>query len=203
MSLMMEDSNDTMTNTDKENLGVGRSNRSPLTIPATYTPAWLADDMANLCDIRPHHRVLEPSAGRGALAIAATERVQRFHIDCYDLNSDCCNLLTELGFTARHGDFLRVSPWQAYNRVLMNPPSHDDRYINHVLHAHDFLKPGGRLVALIVNRFMTGDTQLEAKLRELVSEWGRLYQIAYPDFAIDGRSVGAAILVLDTPGGRS
>jgi hypothetical protein len=90
--------------------------------------------------------------------------------------------------------------------VVMNPPSYDDRYVDHVLHAMEFLKPKGRLVALIRTSFWTGipagspfDPAVAKvlTLRRRVIDQGRLYKIEWPEFKIDGCSVNAAIIVID------
>ncbi len=194
-----------------ENLSVGGSIPSPRTnIPTIMTPDWLANDMVCLANLRAGHFVLEPSAGLGALALAANKITTQVH--CVELNADYCEHLSERmtygPHHVIHGDFLRMTPQSLmkggaplgfFNSVLMNPPPHDDRYIDHVRHATEFLLPSGRLVALIVDRFITGNTEKEIEFREWVIHNGRLYKIEWPNFVINGISVGATLLVYDRP----
>jgi hypothetical protein len=48
-------------------------------------------------------------------------------------------------------DFLLVKPENTglFERILMNPPFSDSRWIAHFQHAMRFLKPGGRLIAIL------------------------------------------------------
>ena len=175
-----------------ETLGVAGSSPAPRT-NATYTPDWLAQDMVALCDIKNGNLVLEPSAGFGALAIRARKITP--HVHCYELNKTNYTYLIDLGFNVVRGDFLLHEPSDLYHRILMNPPSYDDRYTKHVLHAIRFLLPGGRLVALIVTRFLTGQTADDQEMRKILEDGGRLYQIAHPRFGFLSKNVAAAILV--------
>ena len=51
------------------------------------------------------------------------------------------------GHSVDHGDFLEHTG--QYDRVLMNPPFEKDQAIDHVRHAFEQLKPGGKLVAVV------------------------------------------------------
>lgn len=129
-----------------EDQGVGSSNLPPPTnIPATWTPLWLAEQMAVDLAIKPLERVLEPSAGRGVLAEAA--RGWGAAVTCVELNSSMVNRLRRLGFMVLHRDFLRLEPPNLlWDGVLINPPKNG---ADHVLHALRFLRPGGRMVGLL------------------------------------------------------
>ena len=48
-----------------------------------------------------------------------------------------------------HEDFLSRLPHGSYDRVVMNPPFDLERDIDHVMHAMEFLKPDGLLVAIM------------------------------------------------------
>src|SRR6185437_11904361 len=106
----MKESNQTTDSAD-ENSGVACSSRAPGTIPATYTPDWLAEDMVRLCGVRAGDYVLEPSAGYGALAkIAMRITAQLF---CIELNETSCERLRQIGGLKPkvfHGDFMKYTP---------------------------------------------------------------------------------------------
>src|SRR5690606_258873 len=63
------------------------------------------------------------------------------------------------GFPTHVGDFLEVTPelaafWKErpgflFDAVVANPPFEDGADITHVQHAFGFLKPGGRLAAIV------------------------------------------------------
>lgn len=110
------------------------------------TPESVADEMVAAADIQPGMRVLEPSAGMGHIA----ERVRAVDAepDVVEFSNDRRELLEAKGFNVVGRDFMEVKEG-GYDRILMNPPFSDGRDIQHVRHAYDLLKPGGRLVAIM------------------------------------------------------
>jgi len=122
----------------------------------------------------PPLTVLEPSAGTGNLArpLAAKGAV----VDCVELQAGHADTLRRSGLfrSVVNCDFLLLEPDPArlYDRVVMNPPFDTGRDIDHVLHAMRFLKPGGRLVAI-----MSAGTEFRAdrkttSFRDLMSKMG-------------------------------
>jgi hypothetical protein len=59
-----------------------------------------------------------------------------------------------------------------YDRILMNPPFSDGRDIQHVRHAYDLLKPGGRLVALMGESAFTNQGKRATEFREWLERVG-------------------------------
>lgn len=134
------------------------------------TPPDVARRMAGHLELRDKMRVLEPSAGHGALIDAVFYRAQNAGgklelVQFVEKEESNCTALAESGLFAalnRHGalcpilqrDFLELippNPMMAYDAVIMNPPFTRGSDIKHILHAWDFLKRGGRLVALCAN----------------------------------------------------
>ncbi|KKL63474.1 hypothetical protein LCGC14_2174740, partial [marine sediment metagenome] len=116
------------------------------------TPATLATQMADTADIDAGDRVLEPSAGEGALlrAIGEEAKLTPEVLEGYEIAVDLVEDLHAQGFTGiEQGDFLEQDPEPVYDAVVMNPPFEKGRDIDHVRHAYEFLKPGGRLVAIM------------------------------------------------------
>jgi predicted RNA methylase len=114
------------------------------------TPLALATKVVGLAQIAPGMHVLEPNAGIGNLVAEAEEydaNVTAFEIDAQRL--DKCKTRCTLTGGIRHSCFLRAVPEPVFDRVVMNPPFAKQADIDHVLHAAKFLKPGGRLVAIM------------------------------------------------------
>jgi 16S rRNA G1207 methylase RsmC len=86
-------------------------------------------------------------------------------------------------------DFLTVSPPGTFDAVIMNPPFKDGADIKHILHAREFLKPGGRLVAICAG----GPRQVD-KLKPLCESWEEL-----PEGTFDGTGVRAVLLTMQGP----
>ncbi|WP_226576490.1 DUF4942 domain-containing protein [Acuticoccus sediminis] len=105
-------------------------------------------------------RVLEPSAGTGNLARPIAEHVTMHRgvphhrtavVDCVELQPNLADELRRSGLYRRvdTADFLTLAPRPEYDLIVMNPPFDRERDIDHVWHAMRFLKPGGRLVAIM------------------------------------------------------
>ncbi|MCJ2104731.1 methyltransferase [Methylobacterium sp. E-041] len=118
-----------------------------------YTPPELARRVIAEAQIAPGMMVLEPSAGRGALAAEAL--MAGATVDCVELDPRYVHLLCSTPYEAVvQGDFLKQGASRAWDRVVMNPPYAKGQDIQHVQHAWRFLKPGGRLVAIMSTGFM-------------------------------------------------
>jgi predicted RNA methylase len=100
-------------------------------------------------------RILEPSAGTGALVTAAVKASGKVlpSVVAIEIHRERCETLARDPVYGRVvcADFLQVTPDHIglYDRVIMNPPFDGGRDIDHVRHAVKFLKPGGILVAIM------------------------------------------------------
>ncbi len=111
------------------------------------TPRRLVQQMIERAAVQDCHRILEPSAGKGDILKA---------IPCQDVTAIEMNfkLAEHLRRTfprvdVRCSDFLELAPDPTFDRVLMNPPFERGIDEDHLTHAIKFLKPGGRLVAIV------------------------------------------------------
>ena len=114
------------------------------------TPPTLAARVVEMAGVQKGMRVLEPSAGEGA--IAAEARKRGAVVACIEIDPGrVAALMKRFGDDGRisQGDFLKITPAPLYDRVLLNPPFARRADIHHVSHALKFLKPGGRLVAIM------------------------------------------------------
>jgi len=123
------------------------------------TPSATADEMIETAGIKEGMSVLEPSAGMGHIA----ERIREAGVDpdVVELSNERKELLEAKGFNVVGRDFIDTEG--SYDRIIMNPPFSDGRTAQHVQHAYDLLKPGGRLVALVDEGvFFRGDKKAQA-----------------------------------------
>lgn len=91
-------------------------------------------------------RVLEPSAGEGAILDALLDYTL-LGTDCWELNESRRLILESKGYEPDI-DFLLAKPMPVFNRIIMNPPFQRQEWIRHIHHAIKFLAPKGRLVSL-------------------------------------------------------
>ncbi len=114
------------------------------------TPSPLVHKLMVLAEILPGMKCLEPSAGLGAIA---NEMQRNGIVTCIEANPEMVRELTKMGMDAVAKDFLSCTlenmrvTW--FDRIVMNPPFSKRRDIHHVMHALKFLRPGGRLVAVM------------------------------------------------------
>lgn len=142
--------------------------------------------------------VLEPSAGTGQLARRAAERGHRVTV---------VEIQPELAADLRGGpysrvvcrDFLKVDPetMVAFDVVLMNPPFDRFRDVDHVRHALKFLRPGGRLVAIMSASARYGQGRKATAFRETVRGYGGKWtDLPEGSFKECGTNVNTEMLVL-------
>ena len=116
------------------------------------TAAWMVKLAALPPDNRGHElRALEPSAGDGAIIRAIRNGVNRCEVVAVEINPKMvATLRAEHPLATVHcGDFLNLNgKLGLFDAVLMNPPFAKAQDIAHARHAWQYLKPGGRLVAI-------------------------------------------------------
>lgn len=117
------------------------------------TPPDVARRMVELAELKAGDRVLEPSAGLGAILDAISDTDLALDLVAVEINQQLATHLRENAFvhlaTVEVGDFFDVAPRLGrFNAVLMNPPFTDAVDIRHMATAWDLVQPGGRLVAI-------------------------------------------------------
>jgi hypothetical protein len=110
------------------------------------TPRDLAAEIVAIAEIGEGHRVLEPSAGQGAIA-----RLLPASAVLVEVSGLHCEILRAQGRSPIEADFLawRPAPGDLFDRVAMNPPFSEGRARLHLEHAASMVAPGGRLVAVL------------------------------------------------------
>ncbi len=179
-------------------------------LQAFFTPDDLAADVVAEACIGEGMRVLEPNAGEGALARHAVEAGGQ--VWAVEINSTLrSHLEFVVGEEVHLGDFLTMTPrdfatngeaWQ-FDRVVMNPPFARQADARHVLHAYTFLRPGGRLVAIMAASVTFRDTALYREVRELVAATGgRIEKLPEGSFKESGTGVNTVLVIIDKPDHR-
>lgn len=117
-------------------------------IPGFFpTPRALINRMMAEADIAPGLKVLEPSAGKGDIADAV--RTAGCAVLCFEVSPSLADLCKLKGHEVVCGDFLASAAVANFDRVLMNPPFERGQDMQHVRRAFEWLRPGGRLVAIV------------------------------------------------------
>jgi len=162
------------------------------------SPPDVVARLMELADVQHGMRVLEPSAGKGAIAYACADAGAV--VDCFELMEANFAALagdTRLG-SVRHMDFLAQAPDVIYDRVVMNPPFSKQADIKHVLHALRFLKPGGLLVSVMAASVAFRDNKLTQDFRDLIRERGGNIE-ALPEGAFKSSGTMVRSLIVTIP----
>lgn len=142
-----------------------------------YTPDDIAAELVELAGVQKGMTCLEPSAGDGAIVRAIIEAGVSVGLTAVETDPAAYAALGE-HCDARAGDFLSMDSTPGglgtFDRVVMNPPFSRDQDARHVCHAFSFLKPGGKLVAIVGSYALNGKTDDRRRLQDLIRAHGRL-----------------------------
>ena len=121
------------------------------------TPPALINKMLSMVSWDYVSSILEPSAGKGDLALAAAQKVHRnryeefnlskIDLDCVEIDPYLRAILADKGFRVIHDDFLTYQTHKRYSLIIMNPPFADGA--KHLLRANELLDDGGQMVCLL------------------------------------------------------
>ena len=163
--------------------------------------------------------VLEPSAGKGDLALYAakkqyysrrripvyderstSEAIEGADIDCIEIDPMLRDVLEGKGYRVVHDDFLTFETQKRYDLIMMNPPF--DRGAEHLLHALELCRYGG-IVACILNAETIRNpyTATRQQLAKLLKEYNACVEFVPGAFKGAERKtdVEAALIHVDIP----
>ncbi|MGW1064417.1 class I SAM-dependent methyltransferase [Streptomyces aureus] len=163
------------------------------------TPEPTVERLLALAELEAGCEVLEPSAGRGAIAEAAAARGAV--VDCVELDAARAQHIRAGGYARQvtNADFFTVPVQRRYQRVIMNPPFAGRQDIRHVERALRFLHPGGLLVAIMHGSLTyRGDRRTKDFLARIWEARGTLWELPADAFpAVGAPTVIAVIPVRD------
>ena len=165
---------------------------------AFYTPPALAAEVIARAGIRPGAEVLEPSAGDGALALPAAAAGGQ--VTCIEIRPEACAALRARGVMVQQADFLqqRREGLGFFDVVVMNPPFSRRQDVAHVRHALNFVRPGGRLVAVVSAGMLSREDRATVELRdELFTQGASFERLPAGSFRSAGTEVQAALVTVD------
>jgi predicted RNA methylase len=156
------------------------------------TPLDVVKKFRELAKITEGMKILEPSAGRGALI----NGLHGVEVHCVEKMPENVNFLNQhlMADQVTHADFLAVEPDPTYDLVLMNPPFSKRQDVKHVNHAAKFLKEGGRLVSVMSAGVEFRQDKLTQDFRESLTHIEKLPEGA---FKSSGTMVNTVIVVID------
>lgn len=149
------------------------------------TPEVIARAAVDMARIGADDIVLEPSAGTGHIA----DLLPKGRTTCVEIAPLHCKVLKGKGYAPWCEDFLEYARGGSrFDRIVMNPPYSEGRWLTHVKAAAELLKVDGRLVAVL-----PASARGKHLVDGFVHEWGAVYE---NEFA--GTSIAVTLLALES-----
>lgn len=188
----------------------GDTFRSGSNLPAKdlqfyHSPEGVTDRLLSDLYLPEGAHVLEPSAGTGHIVRALRAKKPNVKITAVELHPDRVAQLRKLEgpdvqIVARN--FLNEPAFPVYDAVVMNPPFYGTHWMDHVRHAWDFLKDGGRLVAVLPVSAAVAETPKHLAFRRWAEKanggriWGLFSDLPPESFLEAGTRINTTILSL-------
>lgn len=133
------------------------------------TPAKLARRLVMMADIQAKQKVLEPSAGQGAIAnIMFDDVTGTTDIMLIELMPENVKALERQGHTPVHGCFLEQTEKEIglFDRIVANPPFTKNQDIDHIRHMFSLLEPGGKIVSIASRSWINGSQKKQVAFKD-------------------------------------
>lgn len=163
------------------------------------TPDLLAERLVDLADINDTDKILEPSAGQGAIIKAIQKEIIAKEVFCYELNPINQAVLIKMHNVNLLGDdFLKHNSIGEYDRIIANPPFSKNQDIDHIKEMYKLLARGGRLVTIASKHWQHSSNKKETQFREFLANMdAEIIELEGGEFQESGTMVSAVIIVID------
>lgn len=133
------------------------------------TPVEIAWRLAvRLGDVEPSHRILEPSAGCGALVKAVLEEWPDQVVDCYELMEENRTELGKIPNARILGEDFLESEVGMYDRIIANPPFTNNQDITHVMKMWEHLSEGGQMAVIMSKHWQFASDKASRDFRSFI-----------------------------------
>jgi hypothetical protein len=181
------------------------------------TPDALAEDLAmhhrDLGHLSDGARVLEPSAGDGAMVAAILEHNRYVHVDAVEPNERRAAALDALAarypgqvtvHRATFEDYAAAHPPTRFDAVIMNPPfgtsARAEVWMDHVRLAHGMLHTGGQVLSVVPGSYEHRSGKAAREFRAWAQEQGSRFELLPGGaFTASGTGVVTGVLTVNRP----
>lgn len=141
----------------------------------------------------------EPSAGTGRISSKLVAKGYKTTVN--DIQTQFSSDLAGTGIYDKvlNQDFLMLTPESVgqFDLVCMNPPFDRERDIDHVNHAFQFVKSGGKLVAIMSAHTEYSETRKAKNFHKLIADnRGKIHDLPAGSFKESGTNVNTICVVL-------
>lgn len=162
------------------------------------TPEKLAKRLVDIAEVTEKCRVLEPSAGRGAIANIINEKA--YECVVVELMPENVMALERQGYDVLESCFLGLTPDDIgmFDKIVANPPFTKNQDIDHIKHMYSMLKPGGRLVSVASKSWTFGNQKKQIAFRDwLDSVDATVQEIPEGEFKESGTNISSVIVMVN------
>lgn len=162
------------------------------------TPSKLADWLVSLVgDIMDTDRVLEPSAGRGAIVKAIHRNNPNVTVDCYEMMPENKEILSSLNGVNILGDDFTTCADAYYDKIIANPPFSNNQDIAHVKKMYCMLNKDGILASITSAHWEFSQEKVCCDFRDWLKNINaRIYDIDEGEFHDSGTNIKSKAIVI-------
>ena len=163
------------------------------------TPSDVADLMVAKLEIQPYDKILEPSAGNGALINAVLRLHSDITIDCYELNPLNRKVLEKMANVNVLGDdFTKRLDNEEYDVIIANPPFSKNQDIIHLMKMWNNLRYGGRIACITSTHWMFSNDAKSVEFREwIIGKCTFQHEFPKGTFKESGTDIATILLILE------
>ncbi len=135
------------------------------------TPPEVADWLVMLAGgVHEDEKVLEPSAGTGAIIDAIHRSCKDLVVDCFELMPENKELLSKKSNINILGDDFTTYDLGLYDKIIANPPFSKNQDIRHVRRMYEHLNNGGTVAAIMSCHWKIASEKECADFREWLKD---------------------------------
>lgn len=164
------------------------------------TPEKVAKAMIELATLEDWHRVLEPSAGTGDIAMHIPPWIAELIV--VEINPACIEVLSKY-YQGFEEDFLTLTEEDLgmFDRIIANPPFTKNQDIDHVKHMYELLNPGGRIVSIMGTSWRFGSQKKQVDFRNWINSMiiafdAEIIELDADTFKESGTNVSSVIVLI-------
>lgn len=163
------------------------------------TPPEVADWLVMLAGgVHDDEKVLEPSAGTGAIIDAIHRSCPDVIVDCYELMPENKEILSKKDNIRILGDDFTKCDIAQYDKIIANPPFSKNQDIRHVRRMYECLNPGGVLAAITGPHWEFGSESECKDFRQwLEDNGGKKFEIKEGTFKESGTGTKTITIVIN------
>ena len=162
------------------------------------TPSEVADWLVMLAGgIQEDEKVLEPSAGTGAIIDAIHRSCKNVIVDCFELMPENKEILLKKKNIRLIGEDFTISNLELYDKIIANPPFSNNQDMRHVRRMYEHLNEGGTVAAIMGTHWKIAQEKECCDFRQwLINVNAKIFDIEKGAFKQSGTGIQTTAVVI-------